>query len=109
MFTRPKMLPDETMAPVALNSTTLAEYMYDGDGNRVKAVVNGETTYYPFPHYEETTDSGYTKYYYAGSDLVAFTRSSGYGQDYGRRYVFKDHPSTSLRTSLGSTSVIVNG
>ncbi len=45
--------------------------------------------------------SGYTKYYYAGGDLVAFTRSSGYGQDYGRRYVFKDH--------LGSTSVIVNG
>ncbi len=53
--------------------------------------------------------SSYTKFYYAGSDLVAFTRSSGYGQDYGRRYVFKDHPSTSLRTSLGSTSVIVNG
>ncbi|MCP4166544.1 MAG: hypothetical protein GY759_11705, partial [Chloroflexi bacterium] len=42
---------------------------------------------------EETTDSGYTKYYYVGGDLVAFTRSSGYGQDYGRRYVFKDHPS----------------
>ncbi|MCP4089014.1 MAG: RHS repeat-associated core domain-containing protein [Gammaproteobacteria bacterium] len=101
MFTRPKTLPDETLAPVALNSTTIAAYTYDGDGNRVKAVVNGETTYYPFPHYEETTDSGYTKYYYAGGDLVAFNRSSGYGQDYGRRYVFKDH--------LGSTSVIVNG
>ncbi|MCP4082972.1 MAG: hypothetical protein GY743_22330, partial [Planctomycetaceae bacterium] len=52
------------------------------------AVVNEETT----------TAGGYTKYYYVGGDLVAFNRSSGYGQDYGRRYVFKDHPSTSLRT-----------
>ncbi len=54
------------------------------------AVVNEETS----------TVGGYTKYYYAGGDLLAFNRSSGYGQDYGRRYVFKDHPSASLRTSL---------
>ncbi len=101
MFTRPTFRPDETLAPVALNSTTIAEYTYDGDGNRVKAVVNGETTFYPFPHYEETTDSGYTKYYYAGGDLVAFNRSSGYGEAYGLRYVFDDH--------LGSTSLVING
>ncbi len=34
------------------------------------AVVNEETS----------AAGGYTKYYYAGSDLVAFNRSSGYGQ-----------------------------
>ncbi len=41
-----------------------------------------------------------TKYYHAGSDLVAFNRS-GYGQNYGRRYVFRDH--------FGSTSLVING
>ncbi len=42
--------------------------------------------------------------------------SSGYVStaDYGRRYVFRDHPSirdlrSPLRASLGSTSIIVNG
>ncbi|MCP4212389.1 MAG: hypothetical protein GY764_13055, partial [Halieaceae bacterium] len=43
-FTQPLYLPDETLAPIALGSTVIAEYTYDGDGNRVKAVVNGETT-----------------------------------------------------------------
>ncbi len=58
---------------------------------------------------EETTVVGYTKYYYAGSELVAFNRSSDYEKDYGTRFVFNDHPSASLRTSLVSTSVIING
>ncbi len=55
------------------------------------AVVNEETS----------AVGGYTKYYYAGSDLVAFNRSSGYGEAYGLRYVFGDH--------LGSTSLVING
>jgi len=42
-----------------------ASFAYDGDGNRVKATIVG--------------------------DLVAFERSSGYGNYYGRRYVFRDH------------------
>ncbi len=86
--------------PVTLGATVVAEYTFDGDGNRVKAVVNGETTYYPYPHYEETEGSGYTQYYSAASGLVSFRRS-GYPQNNGLRYVFRDH--------LGSTSVIVNG
>ncbi len=41
-----------------------------------------------------------TKYYRANGQLVAFRRESGYGEAYGLRYVFGDHPSTSLRTSF---------
>ncbi|MCP4082868.1 MAG: hypothetical protein GY743_21790, partial [Planctomycetaceae bacterium] len=78
-----------------------ATYSYDGDGNRVKAVVNNVTTHYPGRHYESTLSSGYTKYYFTGEQLVAFERSSGYGNHYGRRFVFRDH--------LGSTSLILNG
>ncbi len=96
-FARPEAGP---LAPVTLGETTIAEYFYDGDGNRVKAVVNGETTYYPGRHYETTAGSGTTKYYFANDGLVAFRRS-GYPRNNGLRYVFRDH--------LGSTSVIANG
>ncbi len=78
-----------------------ASFVYDGDGNRVKATIDGVTTYYVGRHYEYRNSSTYTKYFFAGNELVAFERSSGYGSYTGRRYVFRDH--------LGSTSVIVNG
>ncbi len=97
LFAPPEARP---LAPVTLGATTLAEYFYDGDGNRVKGVVNGETTYYPGRHYETTAGSGSTKYYFANDGLVAFRRS-GYPRNNGLRYAFRDH--------LGSTSVIANG
>jgi hypothetical protein len=59
-------------------------------------------THYVGPHYERTLNSGNTKYYLipTGDDvagqLVAFERSSGYGVDWGRRFVFRDHPSKPL-------------
>jgi len=76
-------------------------FTYDGDGNRVKKDEDGIVTHYPGRHYESTIGSGSTKYFYADGQLVSFERSPDYGQDYGRRFVFRDH--------LGSTSVIVNG
>ncbi len=78
-----------------------AVYVYDGDGRRVQATTNGETTHYPGPHFERTLSSGYTKYYSFGGELVAFERSPGYPANTGRRFVLRDH--------LNSTSVIVNG
>ncbi len=88
---------------VGVSGATTATFVYDGDGNRVKATVGGVTTLYPGKHYEYVNSTTYTKYYHAGGDLVAFTRSSGYGPvaGYGNRYVFRDH--------WGSTSVLVNG
>jgi RHS repeat-associated protein len=58
-------------------------------------------THYVGKHYERTLNSGNTKYYYIAGQLVAFERSSGYGVDWGRRFLFRDH--------LGSTNVIING
>ncbi len=58
-------------------------------------------THYVGQHYEKTVGSGDTKYYFIAGQLVAFERSSGYGVDWGRRFVFRDQ--------LGSTNVIING
>ncbi len=45
-------------------------HTYDGDGNRVKAVVNGTTSIY-VGNYYEVTGGVVKKYYYAGSARVA--------------------------------------
>ncbi len=47
-----------------------ASYTYDGDGNRVKAVVNGTTSIF-VGNYYEVQGSTVKKYYYAGSVRVA--------------------------------------
>lgn len=78
-----------------------AVYVYDGDGNRVQATTNGVTTHYPGRHFERTLNSGYTKYFSFGGELVSFERSTGYPANTGRRFVLRDH--------LNSTSVVVNG
>jgi RHS repeat-associated protein len=96
-----------------VSGTLTASYVYDGDGNRVRSVITAGSqvteTHYVGAHYERTLNSGNTKYYFIAGQLVAFERSSGYGVDWGRRFVFRDHPSTALRTGLGSTNVIING
>jgi RHS repeat-associated protein len=88
-----------------VSGTLTASYTYDGDGNRVRSVITAggrvTETHYIGSHYEKTVGSGDTKYYYIAGQLVAFERSSGYGVDWGRRFVFRDH--------LGSTNVIING
>jgi RHS repeat-associated protein len=88
-----------------VSGTLTASYTYDGDGNRVRSVITAGSqvteTHYVGQHYEKTVGSGDTKYYYIAGQLVAFERSAGYGVDWGRRFVFRDH--------LGSTNVIING
>ena len=79
---------------VEKNQTTVGEYVYDGDGNRVKSVVNGVTTYYIGSYYEwrvEASGSTGVKYYYAGSQRVAMRVGTTLS------YLFGDH--------LGSTSI----
>jgi len=91
--------------PAQVNGTLTASYVYDGDGNRVRSVITAGSqvteTHYVGAHYERTLNSGNTKYYTIAGQLVAFERSSGYGVDWGRRFLFRDH--------LGSTNVIING
>jgi len=70
-----------------------AENRYDGDGNRVKATVNGVTTVYVGAYYE-LRGSTTKKYYHAGSQRVALRDGSTV------YFLLGDH--------LGSTSITAN-
>jgi YD repeat-containing protein len=67
-------------------STVLATYTYDGDGNLVKKVANGQTTVYVGPHYEKNLTTGVvTRYYYLGSQRVAMSGRGKLGLGQFRR------------------------
>jgi RHS repeat-associated protein len=76
-----------------LRGQTTTTYAYDGDGNRVKRVANGVTSYYIGNHYEVTVSvaTSVLKYYYFGKQRIALRNSVGVV------YLHSDH--------LGSTSV----
>ena len=79
-----------------MSGATSASFVYDGDGNRVKSVLNGTTTYYVGNHFEWTgSTSTMVKYYYAGSQRVAMRQGSSTVY-----YLLGDH--------LGSTSITAN-
>ncbi len=71
-----------------------ATFVYDGDGNRVKAMLNDVTTAYVGNYYEQS-GSITTTYYYAGGTRVAMR------QGITVSYLLGDH--------LGSTSITANG
>ena len=77
----------------AVSGATSAAFVYDGDGNRVKKVENGVTTYYVGGYYEKQ-GSTITKYYYAGGQRIAMRKGSVV------YYLHGDH--------LGSTSLTTN-
>ena len=52
---------------------TTAGFVYDEDGNRVKATFNGTTTIYVGNYYEKT-GSTWSTYYYANGQRVAVRR-----------------------------------
>jgi len=50
-----------------VSGATSATFVYDGDGNRVKSVMGGVTTYSVGNHFEWTgSTTSMVKYYYAG-------------------------------------------
>jgi hypothetical protein len=65
-----------------------------GEGQRVKAMLNGVTTAY-LGNYYEWSNSTYKKYYYAGAQRLAVN-------DNGTLYWL-------LGDRLGSTSIVANG
>jgi len=65
---------DNWLVEVEKNQTTVGEYVYDGDGSRVKSVAGGVTTLYIGNYFEwrvEASGSTGVNYYYAGSQRVA--------------------------------------
>ncbi|HQU37791.1 MAG TPA: hypothetical protein PLR65_14495, partial [Anaerolineales bacterium] len=58
---------------------SIADFLYDGDGKRVKSVMNmsngSTTTYFVGSHYE-VANGVITKYYYAGTQRIALRTKS---------------------------------
>jgi RHS repeat-associated protein len=85
---------DNRLIEVKQGATSLATFLYDADGNRVKGTVGSVTTVYIAGVYEYQ-NGAVTKYYEGG----AFRRT-GYASYNGVFYALQDH--------LRSTSVLVN-
>jgi hypothetical protein len=64
---------------VSVSGTNLAaNFTYNGDGQRVKSVVNGETILFAGGHYELNSTTGeVSKYYFAGASRIAVRKYSG--------------------------------
>ncbi len=77
-----------------------ASFTYNGDGQRVKSVVNGETILFAGGHFElnDTTDE-VTKYIFAGASRIA-VRKYIVPETTTLNYMLGDH--------LGSTSVVTD-
>ena len=74
--------------------------MYNGDGQRVKSVIGGDTIYFAGGHYEfNDTTNEVTKYYFSGASRIAM-RKYIVPQTTTLTYLVGDH--------LGSTSLAVN-
>ena len=84
----------------AVSGEATATFVYDGDGNRVKATVNSVTVVYIGIYYEWSgTPSTMVSYYYAGSVRIAMRVGSGPGAT-GLSWLVGDH--------LGSTSIVAD-
>jgi YD repeat-containing protein len=67
---------------------TTAAFLYDGDGNRVKATVSGTTTVYIGNYFEWSGTM--KKYYYAGATRVTMRTGTGSGTT-GLKWLLEDH------------------
>ena len=101
---------ENRLVEVQVNSVTVAEYVYDGDGNQVKAIVTGGDltidTIFIGTYYQQTTTldesvsptvetTEWEKYYYAGSVRLAMREDTD-----DPLYLIGDH--------LGSTSLVLD-
>ena len=91
---------ENRMIEVKKNDVTMAQFDYNGDGQRVKSIVNAETIYFAGGHFElNATTSEVTKHYFAGMSRIA-VRKYIVPQSTTLTYLLGDH--------LGSTSLAVD-
>ena len=77
-----------------------ASFVYDGDGKRVKSIINGEIILFVGAHFEfNDTTNEVTKYYFAGGARVAM-RKYIVPETNTLTYLLSDH--------LGSTSIVTD-
>ena len=81
---------------VSVSGGAAASFVYDGDGRRVKATVNGVTSYYVGDHYE-VSGGVVKKYYTAGGQRIAL-RSGGV-----LSWLLSDHLGGTAHTVGGTT------
>jgi RHS repeat-associated protein len=86
---------ENRMVEVKKGINTIAKFTYNGDGQKVKSEVNGETVYLVNGYYEKK-GSEITKYYFAGASRIAM-RKYTIPQSMELEYMLGDH--------LGSTSI----
>jgi RHS repeat-associated protein len=86
---------------VSATGTNLsAQFTYNGDGQRVKSVINNETTYFAGGYFELNATTGeVSKYYFAGASRIA-VRKYIVPETTTLNYLLGDH--------LGSTSMVTN-
>jgi RHS repeat-associated protein len=82
---------ENRLVKVKKGTTTIAEFVYDADGRRVKSIMDGETRLFAGDHYEVVVNGTETKYYFAGTSMIALRK------DGVLNFVLGDH--------LGSTSL----
>ncbi|MBM4429772.1 MAG: RHS repeat-associated core domain-containing protein [Chloroflexi bacterium] len=84
---------------VRKNDTLTVTFVYDGDGRQVKSTVDGVTnTVYIGDYYEKEGNTVRTYYYHAGKRVAMREDGTLY-------WLLTDHPSLTLRASLGSTTM----
>jgi RHS repeat-associated protein len=86
---------------VSQGGTTIATFVYDGDGSRVKGTVSGATTYYVGSHFEWTgSTSTMKRYIYAGGQRAGVLDGNAI------YYLLSDQlGSTSVTSSYNGTKV----
>jgi YD repeat-containing protein len=88
---------ENRLTSITVGGTTTT-FVYDGDGNRVKKVAGGVTTFYVGNHYEVTNGNA-TKYYYFGKQRVALRVGTN-----PVTYLHTDHLGSTSATSGASVS-----
>jgi len=94
----------ENRLTAVTEGSTTTQFIYDGDGNRVKKIEGGQTILYVNQYYEvNLTTSNITSYYYLGGRLIAQSENGTLS------YIHQDSLSStslmtdSLGTQVGST------
>jgi RHS repeat-associated protein len=83
---------ENQLVEVKKNNTSIATFVYDGDGKRVKSIIGAETILFVGAHYEIANGNA-AKYYLAGSQRIAVRKNGTLS------YLLADHlNSTSLTT-----------
>jgi len=96
---------ENRLTSVTESGIITGEFVYDGDGNRLKKTEGGEVIIYVNQYYEKNvTANSTTSYYYLGGKLIAQSQNGTLS------YIHQDHlTSTSLMTNTDGVQIDASG